>query len=321
MYIYELFKNKIDNLKQKKIQNKLKTVEIYDIETLSYDLRDIQGVENAFQNDCYGVASNLKAYAGVEKERVFNFIIEHGIYMLKGYVYEIDIIHHTPIVTVGNFRKKYLEEVWKKEVYAIGPYIAYAKGYYSEERVLLEKSHNGKTLLVFPPHSTLSEEIDYERRDFINEIERLRKGFDTVLVCMYYVDVQKGFHDIYKKKGYKVVCAGHGSDELFLNRLRTIIELSDAVLMNVVMPALAYAVYLKKPCYVYSQKLDYRRSAGTFERYIEKIPEWYELEEMFSDDRFILTKEQEELCENVYSFKEVKSREELKEIIMKYSKV
>lgn len=298
------------------------------------DLEDIQivisakarciGKENIYQNYIYGIAATLKEYAEVDLERRCNFVIEHGMYDGRPkYVFPPDIIHYAPIVTMGILRKEYLETEWEKKVYAIGPYIAYAKNFYSIERINAEKAKNGKTLLVFPSHSTDIEKSSYEMDEFIEEIERIKKKekFNTIIVCIYWIDAQNFGWKKYLKKGYKVVCAGQGNDYKFLSRLRTIIELSDAMMMNEIGTQLGYGIYLGKPCYFYNQKCERIKSRSYSQQFMGCSDQYRQLQKIFNNDSFIIQHEQLELCEKIFGLAQVKNKDEIKKMIMSNSKM
>lgn len=309
--------NEMIKQKQKKyLRKKVRTADIWDVELLASDIGAIPTSELAFQNDCYGAATVLKKYAGISNEVRFNFVMEHGSYMIKNYAYVRDIIHNAPIVTFGEARKKMLEQEWNKTAYAVGPYIAYAEDYYSKEKFGEIKSKYGRVLLVFPSHSTDMAVAEYSFKDLVSEIDRVKreKGFDTIMICLHWMDIAREVEKEYIKAGYQVVCAGRGEDELFLSRLKAIINLSDGVMMNDVGTSLAYALYLRKPCYIYKQDVAYGKVVYAMS------DEYFRLLKAFENDDFQLTDEQLELCDYIYGFGEVKKKDELKQFILEHSK-
>lgn len=312
-----MFINEIIKQKQKEYRrNKIRTANIWDIDLLASDIGNMQTTELAFQNDCYGVATVLKKYAGINNAVRFNFVMEHGAYMIKNYAYVRDIMYNAPIVTFGEARKKVLEQEWEKTAYTVGPYIAYAEDYYSKEKCLEIKNKYGKILLVFPTHSSEMTITEYSFKDLMSEIERVKceKGFDTIMLCLHWIDIARGFEKEYVKAGYLVVCAGRGEDEAFLSRLKTIINLSDGVMLNDVGTSLAYALYFGKHCYIYRQKVVYGDIAYPMS------DEYYKLLNAFGRDDFRLTDEQLELCDYIYGFRDVKKKDELKQFILEHSK-
>ena len=313
---------KLKDIKKNKILKKKLTADVTEIKTLVYDTGRIKTAELAGRNESYRHATILKKYAGIEQSRILNLAIEHGVAWYENFVFIHDILYHVPLIIRETFRKEYLEEVWKKEVYIVGPYIAYAESFYSEEKLRQEKEKNGKTLLVFPTHSTAVTSEQFDEDGFVKEIERLKTGFDTVMVCLYYIDAQKGKAALYQKKGYKVVCAGVGTDVLFLSRLRTIIELSDAVMQNNAGSNLSYAVYFNKPCYIYNPVTNAKNLQSYHNlRYAKLHESTKRLIQLFSTDDFILTEEQKQFCSELFGFDQVKSKEEMREFLLQHSKM
>ena len=321
MYIAGQIKERIKKIVISKRNIRKKTVDITDLEELVYDTRRIKTVELAGRNESYRHATILKKYAGIEQSRILNLAIEHGVCRYEKNLFIHDMIYHAPLIIRETTRRKYLEEVWKKEVHIIGPYIAYAEPFYTEKRMCQEKEKNGRTLLVFPAHSTAVTQTQFNEDEFIKEIERLKSGFDTVMVCLYYIDVQKGYVKFLENRGYKVVCAGNGNDVLFLSRLRTIIELSDAVMTNDEGSTVSNVVYYNKPCYIYNQNLNIKAEAYHSIHYLPKNEHTKQMIQLFSKDDFILTEEQKQFCNDLYGYDQVKSKEEMREFLLQHSKM
>ncbi len=314
MFLIEVVKNIIFDIKKIYVLKRIKWVDIENILLLSFDCKELKTKEIAYQNDVYGIATVIKQYAKLNSECVFNFTIEHGIYLLENFVFPPDVIYNTSVVCMGDYRKKILNKIGKDAI-TIGPYIAYAKDYYSKKRFEKAKHKYGKTLLVFPTHSSSKLSLKYIVQDFINEIESIKDRYNTVMVCLYWLDIKKDIVKQYKDKGYTLVCAGYGNDKYFLNRLKTIIKLSDAVIFNDVGTGLGYAVYLNKPCYIFKQQIEKVNIESAPEQEGKFGKEYYKLLNIFGDKNFVLTKEQIELCNFIYGLDRVKSEVKLKNIL------
>lgn len=318
MIIYEEIKHYIRIYKENIWKKKVENCSINEIEKFIYDYNFLWAKEIYMQNTFYGIASTIKKFAGIPQENQFRVPIEHGINLYHESVnlYEIGSPGNY-IVTMSKYRKSVIEKKSEKEAIMIGPYIAYAGEYYSAERMEYLKKQKGRTLLVFPTHSTKKFEQEYDTNIFIEAIERVKKDFNTVMVCMYWKDIALGRWKMYKDKGYEIVCAGHLYDQSFLNRLRTIFGLSDAVILNDTGTGLGYAVYLDKPCYIIEQNInqigkDSNKSLG---RVWGK--EHFELLDAFHEPDFILTKQQKDLCSYIYGYDEVKEPKVLYETLQK----
>ncbi|WP_240055529.1 hypothetical protein [Bacteroides uniformis] len=247
----------------------------------------------------------MKQYSGVNK---FGWSIEHGLYV-DDYVPMAAWCKTTKrIMTFSNIRVKGLGSL-HKPVIAIGPYIHYAECMLNSEEMNSLKKELGKTLLFFPTHTCCEGGLEYEIHCMIDELLELKEklGFDTVIVNMYYLDENKnGFGDLYNKAGFKVTTAGHQLDINFLNRLKTIILLSDYTCSNSIGTHTGYCVYLGKPHLVINP-------VQTLE---EVNPLWRDLWETFEKDSSQAQVDKRLLASKYWGFDCIKSREEMRALLI-----
>ena len=262
-------------------------------------------IEAIKDSNFYGQAYALKQYSGVNK---FGWSIEHGLYV-DDYVPMAAWCKTTKrIMTFSNIRVKGLGSL-HKPVIAIGPYIHYAECMLNSEEMNSLKKELGKTLLFFPTHTCCEGGLEYEIHCMIDELLELKEklGFDTVIVNMYYLDENKnGFGDLYNKAGFKVTTAGHQLDINFLNRLKTIILLSDYTCSNSIGTHTGYCVYLGKPHLVINP-------VQTLE---EVNPLWRDLWETFEKDSSQAQVDKRLLAFKYWGFDCVKSREEMRALLI-----
>lgn len=178
--------------------------------------------------------------------------IEHGI----GYsgVIDINSTRADVIYTASTTRKDFIESVLESnKVIAIGNYIKYASSIMTNEEIESYRKSFGKTLLVFPSHSTHHVITSFDEDALIAEIEKIRKEhcFYTVLVCEYWKNYLLGDAAPFEKKGYKICSAGHIYDPNFLSRLKAIISLADVTMGNSFGTHIGYCLGLGKPFYLY----------------------------------------------------------------------
>lgn len=274
-------------------------------------------------NNTFGILKVLEKYC--DKRSLKSLAIEHGFY-LGDFCYDREI-KYPNIITMSENRKKILEKKNKKlKVIEIGPYIHYAKSYYSEEEIKKLKSKYGKILLAFPSHSLDS--LNIQGNFFIEKIEEIKQDYDTVFVCLFYVDIQNGQYQKYLEKGYKIVTAGHRYDIKFLERLRSIIELSDYTVSNSFGTHVIYCTHLKKFHSIFEEKLVYKGNLNFSSKIIKKV-----LKEALRSDELLIEQKKKirkyySLYPNKYSpsylkkeldylfgFSKVKSEKEIKKII------
>lgn len=202
----------------------------------------------------FGIYNVLRhKYASIIK---WDTLIEHGVYFGK-YVH-LEYQYTSNVITINQERQELLAP--KHECLAVGLYIAYADNLYNEKEFAAIKQALGKTLLVFPSHSSPSANAVYDEAAFIEQIEetRLKYNYDSVIICLYWLDIVHGKHHNYVNKDYKIVSAGHRFDPFFLHRLKTIINLSDHCLTNGLGTHVGYCLFLGKPLIHVQQKIEYK---------------------------------------------------------------
>ena len=206
----------------------------------------------------YGLGSCLRDYVGFEKNYDIKAFFEHGIIFSSDVKASVRVHESLPNVVSSDYRKNViLSQKNNNGAYAIGPYIAYAKSLLSDEEIQYEKKRLGRNLLVFPAHSTNLLKANYNIESFCKTISDIGKDFDSIRVCLYWKDVKNGLNKIYEKYGFEVVTAGYMNDPLFLNRLRSIIEISDVTISNELGSFIGFCFYLKKPHYMFNDKVSY----------------------------------------------------------------
>lgn len=204
----------------------------------------------------------LKKYCGLNNKKSIKAAVEHAVYMGEDYVWDMDINHAFPAIIIqGEMRKSIISQKTDKKIISIGTYIQYTDSYYSFDEFVEIKKRIGKTLLIFPMHSTHHVNLEYNIFDFINEIENIAKDYDTVMVCMYWKDILMNTYKQYQNKGFEIVSAGHIFDKNFLVRLKSIIELSDMVVANDVGSFIGQSIALHRPVYLFKQNYTFRSTS------------------------------------------------------------
>jgi hypothetical protein len=231
-----------------------------DLKRLSFNIPHIITDEALEFNDTYFQALALKKYCNIDRHYQLKCAIEHGAGMINGnlseYAARQNINNDAPgIITMSKLSEDIYKKVCTKTHYAIGPYIAYAKNFLSDEERIKEKERLGRVLLFFPDHSIHYYQIEYDIKQIINYLKEIGKDYDTIRVCLYWKDISLGHAKKYQNAGFECVSAGQIYNENFLPRLRSIIELSDMTISNHLGTTLGYCIYLKKPHQIYRQKL------------------------------------------------------------------
>lgn len=176
--------------------------------------------------------------------------------------------------------------------HVVGPYINYVKILYSKSRMRNWKNKLGKTLLVFPAHSTDAGKTIFDQTDFISHIKvfGMEQKVSSIVVCLHPTDIANGDEQAYLEAGFRVVTGGSGTDYNFTRRLKSIISLADIVVTNALGTHVGYVISMCKPLKYVSVKCFYPKNDEVFhtEYYTDKqITEYREnvtvFEHLFSD--------------------------------------
>lgn len=302
-------------LKQKKINPFL-------IDKLSYDIPNLYTNENYTPNDFYYHAYHLKRFSGISPFHSLNLSIEHGVYF-SNYVWTSDLEHaESKIITIGKNRQEIINKLTNKKVVNIGPYIYYVTGFYSEKQLSRLKQKLGRTLLVFPSHSTHWINSAYDIEYFAAEIKKYAAEYNTVLVCVYWKDILNGHHKYYIKNNFTCVSAGHIYDPFFLPRLKSLISLADMTMSNVIGTHLGYCIFLNKPHYLFSQDIKFNNTlpaleADTYDRLnkIKMDPAITKMYQLFSNYSEEITESQKAIVRTYWGTDDIKTKDQLKQIL------
>lgn len=199
-----------------------------------------------FSNACiYGIWNSL--FGEIDAPIYELPAVEHGLIFSDQVCMDLYATVRPCVVTFGDFRKERIQKQLNIPVFNIGPYIAYADPYYQGDVYRKLKRKLGRTLTVFPCHSTDISEIDFDLEKYVHEIIRIASDFDSVLVNSFWWNVDDPLIHRLESEGCRIVSAGYRDDVLFLSRLRTIIELSDLVVGDSIGTHVGYAFELGVP--------------------------------------------------------------------------
>lgn len=173
--------------------------------------------------------------------------VEHGLILADDIYEEIKLTGRCVAVTFGSYRQDIIRQKAHIPAFSVGPYIQYATPFYPPDKFKAEKARLGKTLLVFPAHSTDDSEVARGVAGQLRQIDAMAANYDSVLISAFWWDLDDPILRTFENQGYRIVCAGFRDDPSFVSRQRTIIELSDAVLSDGVGTHIGFARTLSKP--------------------------------------------------------------------------
>lgn len=270
-----------------------------------------------FDNSFYGTEYSLNLFCGHDKP--IPACIEHGLFF-GSYVSEREYIHSgfSSLLTFSEIRKQHIREKTKIPVIPLGPYIAYAPLLLSKKELNEKKASFGKTLLVFPSHSTAYSNAAFDYKALINEILLVKKqhGFKTIIVNLFWKDWESGLEKPFSENGFLISTCGYQRDPFFLSRLKSLILLADVTMSNSVGTNLGYCVFLGKPHYVFCQNVIQsaaQNETGEFEKaFVEtRNQEKKEVEDAFRSYSERISISQKNICSRYWGFSNVLSKNQL----------
>ncbi len=270
-------------------------------------------------NTLYGIAQCFRTYS--DYHGMMDSYIEHGVNFSTS-VYPPDAVNGlSNIIAVSKKRIDIINKNYPKKVYPVGPYIHYADPLYDQQQYEKDKKRLGKVLLVFPTKSIEGVNHTFDNDEFIAEIKKVKEKIkaDSVLVNIYFYDIQQGMHKKFEEEGFIIVTAGHKHDIHFTNRLKYIISLADYTMSNNIGTHIGYCLYMKKPHYVMKQKVEISGENAKEEFYEERLRTYNESQKQILDAFSVfsleITKEQNEVyCEH-WDPESIKSKEQLLSIL------
>ena len=301
-----------------------KNISLFDYEALSADI-PFGPEERVIDNNLYGYAHHIKKYAGIKTD--LKGYLEHGLFW-GGMVHPDERFwHFTRIITFSENRKKDIERhLPSKTAVPVGPYIHYAEELFTADERAKLKADLGRTLLVFPSHSVRNLEAQFDFEKFIEEINHVKKDFDTVLVSLYFIDaLNPAKVKIYTDQGYRIVTSGHKFDHNFVARQKTIIGLADYTMGNEVGTHIGYCIHLNKPHYLFKQEMkrvsksieEIKRHERLFNSEEQRLlhEQHSEVARMFSEYKTEISAEQRALVDKYWGTSSVKTPAQLRELL------
>lgn len=207
------------------------------------------------ENNHYGHVDVLAAYC--QSIPISKVYIEHGLYFGGHLQYNQKTQYANKVITFSKRRGKHIDsECFGKKSYPIGPYIRYSQGVLDNKLISQIKYSLGKTLLFFFSHSTKYDQAavgDIEFDIIFHSMDKIGIEFETKMVCLYYMDLLNNeIVNKFQSNGYIVVSAGHKFDPMFLDNLKTLIQISDYTASNSVGTHIGYCLSLNKCHYLSS---------------------------------------------------------------------
>lgn len=269
-------------------------------------------------NAYYGIGPAIKSYSHFKKK--IPACIEHGLFFDE-YCPEHEVVKSglPAIITMGEKRAYYLNTKTEKLIIQIGPYIQYVEHFLHEKELCKAKCGLGKTLLIFPGHSSSFGVNKTDWNDLFCYIERILStmDYDSVIINLYYKDVTEDSVQQIRSRGFIPTCCGNRLSPSFLSRLRSLISLADYSISNTVGTHIGYCIWSGVPHTIinfkskieYSSKFD-RRWYGS-RKASDAVSEQELIKLAFSSFAPQITGEQMRICKSYWGIGKKLSPDEM----------
>lgn len=275
-----------------------------------------------YSNAYYGYNYILKKYSKYAK--TINTAMEHAPGLDIDYG-EYDIEESPALIVNATQRKDYLRNRIEKPIWAIGPSIYYAEQILSDFDISVIKDALGKTLLIYPLHDIEDFHYKQDADKFISYVKKIKElyGYNTILVSMYFVDIERGRHLAFFKEGWTIVTAGRRENYDFNNIMKTIIKVADHAIFQAYASAIGYCIYLNVPVTIYHQPFLFveRDVEGEQTDMGIKSKTMQLFEDVFGDYSDEISKEQYDFCRYWYGYDNIKTPYELNLLFDYISKI
>lgn len=266
-------------------------------------------------NRFYGFNYNLKRYANYTG--CINSAMEHGP-NLDGEEGGEYMDKTTPALIVhSKQRREFLEEKkLGKPIFAVGTSIYYGESLFSEYDLKIVKEHLGKTLLIYPLHDIENFHYIQDVEIFIDFVKKIKEehNFDTVLVSMYFVDIERGRHLRFEREGWTILSSGRRENYDFCDIMKTIITMADFAIFQAYTSAIGFCTYLGVPSMIYHQPFLFSEKGkdGLQTDMGVKDSTMAKFEKVFEKYEEKITKEKWDFCNYWFGFDDVWAAEDLK---------
>jgi hypothetical protein len=214
-------------------------------------------------NAYYGNDFVLKKYSSISNNKSLKIVIPHGVYLTGSFVW---VEEKNAIIPCLYYHSRNRYEIYNNKTNKIllpaaSPFV------YLTELLKDQPKPEREGSIFFPSHSThhVVSETDFE--NLAAAIEQLDDKYKPVSVCMYWRDYNLGHHEIFQKKGFRIVSAGHMFDPCFLFRLYHLCSIHKYSISNELGSHLFYS--LKSGCSFFFcnyEQTTYKATVGILER-------------------------------------------------------
>ena len=217
-------------------------------------------VENI--NKYYGFNKIIKKYIHYNSILPLPATLQHGWGMYKNYnIYELS----TSLPEVWVWSKRVADEFKKikhnKIIRIIGSPILYLSS-----RKLSNKNIIKRGTIVFPQHCSVSQDSIGDFEKYAYQLSQLPKIYFPITVCLYFIDIEKGYDKYYRKYNFNIISNGKTTTGNFLaNFIKNTASYKYAT-SNSISTACFYSIYLGLRYFHYGDKFKIYNHSNNFRK-------------------------------------------------------
>jgi hypothetical protein len=202
-------------------------------------------------NRLYGHDHVLARYCGLPGPRPIRGVLQHGWNPTYGLVYrgEPQPTARLPRLVWNQRNLRCNLDRGERNTVAIGaPFL-----YHEHADVAPDPG----SLLICPLHSWEKCRLIGSHEPYLEELERIRRGFDRITACLYWMEYEdRAIRDLYASAGYEVVTNGHrdGNPD-FIAKLSAHLVRHEYVTTNRIATIAFCALYLRRKFFVHGRAM------------------------------------------------------------------
>jgi hypothetical protein len=201
----------------------------------------------------YGMKKILFEFLDLPAKLPQSFYLDHGVPLYdKNRKLNSKVLQSRfPLILLTNKDQlqSYQEHIKDKTLLPIG---ALFPRYRHMHQIELKENRQGT--IVFPSHSTLQVDVVEGWTDYARRLKALPDEFHPLTVCLYWLDVLRGRHEIFQKAGFDVITMGHFSRQDFAHEFYTTVRKFKYASSNEYGSYLPYCVEMGLPFFIYGDQ-------------------------------------------------------------------
>lgn len=207
-------------------------------------------VETYWPNNNYGNARVLKEYMGWPMSKPLPIMVPHGVYVNDLYIFPGEELAPVPAVfaTPDFVAKLWRRRSRKKVIDGTSPFL------YALKMMPPDLTEEARGTIFYPGHGTKLMPIDTDPAELAEHLLALPEEFHPISISVHWNDYLQGFHREFKKRGFRILSAGHMNDFEFNYRWTHLLRAHRYAGGNDLNSSIFYALAARKPVFITGKK-------------------------------------------------------------------